>query len=166
MNGVNDFGGLSAESEGAITQVLMSNREFALEVATKKAGRTILAFRRTRVFEKTFDRTLESLNSLTGFAHIAEGGFVPVGYFNPRTEYDELDRTVIRIAGPQYLDRQPGEVIKHAGNNRSFILLDDGSDLGPQYPSVQSESQEEIAEHAREAVQAALEVMPILPDEC
>lgn len=54
------IGGPGVETVGRI------NEELALEAAQEKADRTVFAFRRTRVFDKTFRQTLDELNRVAG----------------------------------------------------------------------------------------------------
>jgi len=54
------IGGPGVEAVGRI------NEEIALELAHEKADRTIFAFRRTHVFDKTFRKTLDELNRDAG----------------------------------------------------------------------------------------------------
>lgn len=85
MSGVEVGATGSAEGQG-IGDLLMINRELALETAQERADRVVFSFRRTKVFERTFRRELKSVNALIGFTDVAEGGFVPVGYHDPHAE--------------------------------------------------------------------------------
>ncbi|MDL2362766.1 MAG: hypothetical protein QFB86_00070 [Patescibacteria group bacterium] len=81
-----EIGGIGDVQIQNIHEILMENREAALESATERADRVILGFRRQRVFEKTFQRELANNNECIGFTEIGEGGFVPVGYHDPNVD--------------------------------------------------------------------------------
>ena len=78
-----ETGGIDSESKDSISALLMLSREVALQAATERANRVVLGFRRQKVFERTFTREIANINGLLGFIHVAEGGFVPDGYYDP-----------------------------------------------------------------------------------
>ena len=61
--GGSELGFIGGPGVEAVTQI---NEEIAAEVAKAKADRTIFAFRRTHIFNRTFQRTLDRLNDAAG----------------------------------------------------------------------------------------------------
>jgi hypothetical protein len=81
-----EIGMMSAAESQTIGDLLLVNRELALEAAQERSERVLLGFRKNKVFEKTFQTNLKDLNNLIGFTEVGEGGFVPVGYHDPHAE--------------------------------------------------------------------------------
>ena len=87
--GGSEMGG--GESLEGIQAVMMINREVALECATERAERTRLAFRRTKVFERTFERVLKYINEMVGVEWVVDR-YAPEGYADP---YAVIETTAV-----------------------------------------------------------------------
>jgi len=74
--------GFDVSGTPEVQDVLRMNREVALEVATARAERTRLAFRRSGVFERTFQRVLKETNEMAG-VDVEAAWNAPEGYFDP-----------------------------------------------------------------------------------
>jgi hypothetical protein len=85
--GGSEFGAFSLDST---RELMLANRESALEVAQARAKRARLASRRTRVFEKTFHSVLTELNDVVVLGPEFVERYAPDGYFDPNADLSSL----------------------------------------------------------------------------
>lgn len=75
-------GEFDVEDLDSCFSLLLANREAALLAAEERSERTLLAFRRAKVFRATFDTALDELNDLSGVSHLVTQ-HAPDGYYDP-----------------------------------------------------------------------------------